>query len=666
MMPSTYTIAGIDGTSPGAINSSIWRQGFTNGSSEANEVNLVCATCGSVITNFTVYSSVYGARSKLPTAVNTRNQLASRTIRQHFRMHEQSEDHNTVLSAASTKQTLTRKRTADQAQLALLDAIDITGSGQATDTKKMTTFGAQNYVQSRSCKPRIASINLPGQLVGPIKTPHHLAAGCHDISYPIASLHLVGTPVHLPCMMKLEFQHSLYGPHKVWAVLHWVDLCSPQPQKAATVDRGERFQVAGQTSKQQFERRCLYLHQIVHVWPLGSPLSLYVGQVFSSLQASARRIGHAASDGEQAWHLVFQAELSLNQVIMKCGFANPSVANAIRAMEQDETIPHSQTAERLTQQVRLGRLLSERMGYDDEPLLSMTMQRDKTMSVISEDEQPDNYDSTAEGRVPAWVPIHLRSRFRRIAAAGSLQDVSFRDCLASLCQLECNDLECDVPEDVETTFLAQMRTPEYVCGHGIGHAQYKGHNTVRFHPNEELMDSKRTTKKCVDQQVEAWFLQPKKRRSSEPRSAWCCRISFDGLQMSHRLKETRYFASGILRLVTAVLVRTQSGALGQILSALHQAKMIRTIEDLDDFDRFHGVWVPCKKSIIFRGKKEPSKHGLIEITWQMRRCQENLPFMAALPAHLQPFDRNCSITYEMFQELAARHPDIVKCIRTLE
>lgn len=85
----SIVIASAVSTSPDALNSAIHERGAHSCTidgailSRGTEVNLCCEGCSAVVTTFHVYSLGRGARAKLDTKTNLRNQMASRRFQMH-------------------------------------------------------------------------------------------------------------------------------------------------------------------------------------------------------------------------------------------------------------------------------------------------------------------------------------------------------------------------------------------------------------------------------------------------------------------------------------------------------------------------------------------------------------------------------------------------------
>lgn len=471
-------------------------------------------------------------------------------------------------------------------------------------------------------------------------------------------LHAEGVPIRLPCMMQLEFDNPLYGRHQVWAILYWVDAVEPTGERVTKTgsSQSERYAYTNE-GKTNAERRCLYLHQIVHVMPLGSPFGHHVGKRFSSLNESARLFGHGV-DALHVWHLMFQPVLSLARVIATTGFQNPDIRAAV------DSIVHGQCSMR-SRIIKKKELLSAQVGHRDEPLLAMDLIRNQSAKGDDEesDEEPEGQEAALEHlqrthHVPGWVPSdHTLTRYQRLAFEGRFRNITFRDCFAAMCEFECNDLECDVPEEVEMHALASKKCPTYTCSHGITHSPYiaceeVGHDDPHF-----------VAKYSGDQHsAEALFLTPKhlalrsrnkqgkmekipKRGTLLPRSAFENRIVFDYLGSNHQVTEIRRHAPKLLEWITMCLHDAHSAAFTEMVSCIEEARTIMTAEALARVDRFHDIWEVQRTTLY--GTAPLARIGgvpVVPVTWNHKFTDYVLPGMLRSHKQTRPITLHLNVT----------------------
>lgn len=119
----------------------------------------------------------------------------------------------------------------------------------------------------------------------------------------------------LPLLIECIYQHSLYGLVKVTADLVFVEQLEPDGVKI----RPGRFENYVRQNKYVKPFRALYIHRILDVFPLGTPLDVYLHSYFSSFNASARTLGCSAS-GWHAWRVVGHSNVSIATVAETLGF----------------------------------------------------------------------------------------------------------------------------------------------------------------------------------------------------------------------------------------------------------------------------------------------------------------------------------------------------------
>ena len=728
-MPPTFYVRESDKLSAGAINRTIWTQGFagyalppTHCDVVKGHVDIGCAVCRQVVVSFAVHDPEHGLGSKLPPLDKHRNQVAVRKLRAHVSGHgattgsaippapRKRREPSTSASDATPVsadhicfiESLDEPRLDDHVRLYHADPIPsgehrvglamVSNSANhnrtATDSDLVAVERDAKIrrTEHASVSSEMANRGGPGSTM----TSHSLfgismRAGDRN---PQALLDSImqhpGSPVQLPCMMQLDFHHAKYGAQQVWAMLVWVDLTAPQSvsnlkasgSSQPSTTRGgndmERFAYVNRDKKSgaMVESRGLYLHRIMHVMPLGSPLAIFVGEEFSSLQVSARWLGHPAADGEQAWHLVFQPHMTMRQIITVGGLFNPDVADAIQRAEQDTSMPDH------ARKVKAYGLLSLRPSTeadardaDEGPLLSLSLGRQQT--------------------IPGWVPLTKRKRFKRACERGLLRPLTLRDLMAAASQCdECNDLECDIPDELENadirSALHQRRAPTYRCLHGITHSPYLGHNTVKHVASKKRSDedaaSFRARKQrytdsplyrgdAYEEDIDAYFLVPKPRARGQPRSSWECRIDFHCIQTIQQLQETRVFAPYLLTHVIEVLATYRSEAFLEMMRGLDSARTIRCLEGLNAIDCSHDLWSPTRQRYVVddataKHLELDVNHDRIERHYRWKLSNVHRP-PVRIPKHMQtdsgPSVR-FAITWRMLEELQLRHTELFQVV----
>jgi len=126
--------------------------------------------------------------------------------------------------------------------------------------------------------------------------------------------------VYLPILIETMFAHPTYGNVRVVAVLFHAD--TPEPD-GITRRLGHFERMRSYGSRQS--SRALFLHRIVLVEPLSSPLVLWCGEFFSSFNASAKSLGNHHQGGWVAWHLLKYSQLTMAVVMKEVGFRNHSL-----------------------------------------------------------------------------------------------------------------------------------------------------------------------------------------------------------------------------------------------------------------------------------------------------------------------------------------------------
>lgn len=126
-----------------------------------------------------------------------------------------------------------------------------------------------------------------------------------------------GASVPLPALIETMFTHPLHGNIRVVAVLVHAD--TPEPD-GITHRLGHFERMRSYQSRQS--SRALFLHQIIFVEPLSSPLVLWCGEWFSSFNTSAKALGNHQQGGWVAWHLLKYTQLTMAVVMKEIGFLN--------------------------------------------------------------------------------------------------------------------------------------------------------------------------------------------------------------------------------------------------------------------------------------------------------------------------------------------------------
>ena len=133
------------------------------------------------------------------------------------------------------------------------------------------------------------------------------------------------SPIVLPCMIEQEFVHPQFGPVQVTAELWYV--AEEQPDHVKSRPSGyERYYQPIDPNRKKKQHvagvRVVYYHKIHAISPNHSPLSAFVDEWFSSLNASTVALGNSDS-GWKAWSLRDSKDkYTLGQATSVNGFRN--------------------------------------------------------------------------------------------------------------------------------------------------------------------------------------------------------------------------------------------------------------------------------------------------------------------------------------------------------
>ena len=659
---ATYSILLISCPSPNELNAAVWASGhaqtkppnfFNSGGLGLNseEVHIACQGCGAVVATYHVHTC---ARVNLSTAIKNHNQSAARKVKQHAAVCTAATTVSALMfpgqaaaisMAATAREPTSRKRTADHLQqvveVPLIESMPYSEGNEPDSVSesrrvRQRTEAAQQPSTAATNVSAVVSDQQPANMLVPSAAAASVSTGSQlhplqpsstmsAVAPNFGNQHLLSqlthaehVPVELPCLMEMSFHHRQFGPHQVWAMLYWVDAEAATHLPFTNGQLPDQY-IFTNPGKTRADQRCLYLHQIVHVTPLGSPFGCHVNKWFSSLSVSAQLFHHQTSS-LQSWHLMYQKLLTLERVISTTGFYNPDVHRSIRAFENDASSP------KFAEFIKKKELLSNRVGYHDEPLLSLDLIRNAipagTRDNADEEEDPDCWEDAAAAEeykmqryhLPGWVPKNefLRSRYQRVACEGKLSDVSYRDCLAAMCESECNDLHCDVPSDVAESSFSRLQSPKYVCPHGIKHDPYHGVELVHHDDGQTGM-------------AECMFMTPKhfstgarnsnnkkKPAMTPPRSAFERKIVFGQISSSVQVDEVRRYAPQLISLVARCLYLAQSKALHAMMCTITTARVVANVADLDCLLRSFVPHAPMADLSLILGPQM-----LIPLVWKL-------------------------------------------------
>ncbi len=132
------------------------------------------------------------------------------------------------------------------------------------------------------------------------------------------------SPLVLPCPIRLETRHPIYGKVSAIAVLWYVDKFSPdyeQPfmkaRSQSTINEYYKLQsddldpLEKEGTPDLLPVRVCFFHSIVEVYPATSPLIILKGRFFSSLNVSASLLGTLKS-GFDAWSVLTDVQVYQN------------------------------------------------------------------------------------------------------------------------------------------------------------------------------------------------------------------------------------------------------------------------------------------------------------------------------------------------------------------
>lgn len=629
------------GTSPAQLNAAC---GNDSEDGSVRPFRLFCSDCREFITNFVAWNP-FLSRKSLPRVLDYANQSASSKVRRH-REDRHGPPATGVASYSVTAASTSRKRKAAESvtisevphiaestpHLAAAPRYYQRAVVARTDAREYVSIQVQHeqQQQQQGHAPRTTlALSLQQQPRLEAGVGHAATAvvrGQPSVSDPavmLAQRYTPGMPITLPCLLQLNTVDPQYGPQQVWAVLyHAGETAASHQPLPADVHRKphladamiEPFRLVD--AKLGTEARCLYLHKIVHVSPMMSPFSIYVNRWFSSFGASARLFGKA-SGAAMGWKVLnnTQSSLPLAQVISECGFRNPDIRRVVRTA--------SQPANELGtdgKYVASLELISSLVSYKDDTLLSLAPK-----STSDPDHEDEAYDGDAQTdatsqpprRPPGWVSSKDRDCFLRRAKNGAaLRDATFADCLSALCETECNDLECAMP-DCESTPEEEslILTNGWTCSHGVRHTPYHDEELVRNddgtttaadplfrRPKKRLGVMEETT---VD--TNGNLIVKRKKCSAVDRSqaAWERCIQFDTLQTSQQVKATRLVAPKLVGLVCRLLDMQRGPefrqAINMITTSVRRLVEPETLSVFQEFPNFEHMWTSRRDCQVVRG-----------------------------------------------------------------
>jgi hypothetical protein len=167
-------------------------------------------------------------------------------------------------------------------------------------------------------------------------------SNCIPINHPNLSGSIQeGASVVLPVLIEMMFTHPLHGNTRVLALLVLADTCEAD----GISHRLGHFERMWTYNSRQ-SSRALFLHRIVLVEPLSSPLVLWCDEWFSSFNASAKTLGNYMEGGWAAWHVLKYPQLTMAVVMKEAGLLNHDLlvnerVSLSRAYQHDEDICRS-------------------------------------------------------------------------------------------------------------------------------------------------------------------------------------------------------------------------------------------------------------------------------------------------------------------------------------
>ena len=305
-----------------------------------------------------------------------------------------------------------------------------------------------------------------------------------------------------------------------------------------------------------------------------------------------------------------QTSLSLAQVISECGFRNPDIGQVVRIASQP-------TNELGTDGKYIAslELISSQRGYKDQTLLSVAPKSNSnSLAGVGDDEEAYDGDTQIDTRrPPGWVSSKDRNSFLRRAKNGAaLRDATFADCLAAMCETECNDLECAMPECEGTPEEENLiLTNGWTCSHGIRHAPYHDKELVRNddgttttadplfrRPKKRLGMMEETT-------VDANGNSVVKRKKCSASAAWERRIQFDALETSQQVKAIRMVAPKLVGHVCQLLDMQRGPefrqAIDMITTSVRRLVKPETLSVFQECPSLEDMWASHQNCQVRRG-----------------------------------------------------------------
>jgi hypothetical protein len=447
----------------------------------------------------------------------------------------------------------------------------------------------------------------------------HQNQGSHRnmVGRPQVAPGLVNDPtraVQLPCMMQMEFAHTQFGHCQVWALLLWVDDCERSAEDARKLSQRNE---SSESLRDRFvgkrglciQERKLFIHRIEHITPIGSPLAAYVGQYFSSLFASADLLA-GKKRALDAWHLVHQPHVNLASVIAEQGFCPTNWSQSLSSAD-----------------ARRRDVLSDSTDETDQPRLRLSMiVSDAEIAQLMEEEGPATNE--IHGRVPAWVHTRDKGTFRRCHRF--LGDITLRDCLASQCDLECNELQCMIDKI--------LPGQSHMCAHGVSHTPYEALRPLtNVVERERVCEEKRIITKTttVVEELEPLQLVPRRvtasmsndskaQRALRNTTRWERRIRFEYIRTNDQLDLTRRFCKHLSRLIVQFYIHTDTAgsmcssgcaralAVRSLCQAVDAERVLDSSAKLDELLRY-GVWHPQSAVVSVGEAHAHDRSGTIPI-----------------------------------------------------
>lgn len=234
------------------------------------------------------------------------------------------------------------------------------------------------------------------------------------------------------------------------------------------------------------------------------------------------------------------------------------------------------------------------------------------------------------GRVPAWIHSRDKATFNRHHM--SVGDITLRDCLASQCNLECNELEC-IDDDIKP---GQYRT----CRHGVSHKPFEAICPVENIVKRTAFSGDKLVTTHTKAIVEAEPLQLVARRVvaamtndnksqkalREATSAWERRIRFEYIRTNEQLRLTRRFCKHLsLSIVDSYIYGGTPGSmcssgnprarsLQEMSLALRDERVLDSSTKLEELMR-HGAWHPQSADVTAGELHSYTQFNTFPIRW---------------------------------------------------